>query len=159
MISRPTERDIPAIVALNNMFAPEGKTLLRTPQFVEEHLADYLVLRDENSRVVGCVALDEYSPSLVELVGLAVHPSVRGRGYGIMLIEEIADLARRRGYDEMFATSFSEAIFESCGFLKEKLDEFPEKVLRYTRIDRTEVEMSEKHCFSRVLRQTSQPAG
>jgi amino-acid N-acetyltransferase len=151
MISRPTERDIPAIVALNNMFAPEGKTLHRTPQFVEEHLADYLVLRAENGRVVGCVALDEYSPSLVELVGLAVHPSVRGRGYGVMLIEEIADLARRRGYDEIFATSFSEAIFESCGFLKERLDEFPEKVLRYTRIDRTEVEMSEKHCFSRVL--------
>jgi N-acetylglutamate synthase-like GNAT family acetyltransferase len=78
---------------------------------------------------------------------------VRGRGYGVMLIEEIADLARRRGYDEIFATSFSEAIFEACGFLKEKLDEFPEKVLRYTRIDRTEVEMSEKHCFSRVLRE------
>lgn len=153
MISRPTERDIAAIAALNNMFAPEGKTLRRTKQFVEEHLADYLVIRGETGRVVGCVALDEYSPSLVELVGLAVHPSARGRGYGVMLIEEITELARRRGYDEIFATSFSEAIFEACGFLKEKLDEFPEKVLRYTRIDRTEVEMAEKHCFSRVLRE------
>ncbi|HEY3285514.1 MAG TPA: GNAT family N-acetyltransferase [Gemmatimonadaceae bacterium] len=158
MISRPTERDIPAIVALNNMFAPEGKTLHRTPQFVEEHLPDYLVLRGESGRVLGCVALDEYSPSLVELIGLAVHPSARGRGYGVMLIEEITDLARRRGYDEIFATSFSEAIFEACGFLKEKLDEFPEKVLRYTRIDRTEVEMAEKHCFSRVLRETHEAA-
>jgi len=152
MISRPTERDIAAIAALNNLYAPEGKTLHRTPQFVEEHLADYRVLRGEDGRILGCVALDEYSPSLVELVGLAVHPSARGRGYGVMLIEEIADLARRRGYDEIFATSFSEKIFEACGFTKEKLDEFPEKVLRYTRIDRTEVEMAEKHCFSRMLR-------
>lgn len=154
MTSRPTERDVAAIAALNNLFAPEGRTLHRTPLFVEEHLADYRVIRGENGRIVGCVAIDEYSPSLAELVGLAVHPSVRGRGYGVLLIEEIADLARRRGYDALFATSFSEAIFEACGFTKVKLDEFPEKVLRYTRIDRTEVEMAEKHCFTRSLRES-----
>jgi amino-acid N-acetyltransferase len=152
MISHPTERDIGAIAALNNLFSPDGKTLHRTPQFVEEHLADYRVIRGENGRIVACVALDEYSPSLAELVGLAVHPSARGRGYGVMLIEEIADLARRRGYDELFATSFSEKIFEACGFTKVTLDEFPEKVLRYTRIDRGEVEMAAKHCFTRSLR-------
>ncbi len=159
MISHPTERDIAAIAALNNLFVPEGKTLHRTKQFVEEHLADYRVIRGETGRIVACVALDEYSPSLTELVGLAVHPSARGRGYGVMLIEDIADLARRRGYDEIFATSYSGAIFEACGFIKEKLDEFPEKVLRYTRIDRTEVEMSEKHCFSRMLRAVHPTAG
>ncbi|MHB8839116.1 MAG: GNAT family N-acetyltransferase [Gemmatimonadaceae bacterium] len=158
MISRPTERDIPAIVALNNMFAPEGKTLHRTPQFVEEHLHDYRVIRGENGRILGIVAIDEYSPALAELVGLAVHPSARGRGYGVLLIEEIADLARQRGYEELFATSFSEKIFEACGFAKVTLDHFPEKVLRYTRIDRTEVEMAEKHCFTRVLREERQSA-
>jgi amino-acid N-acetyltransferase len=158
MIARPTERDIAAIAALNNLFAPEGKTLHRSPQFVEEHLADYRVIRGEDGRILGCVAIDEYSPSLAELVGLAVHPSARGRGYGVMLIEEIADLARRRGYEELFATSFSEKIFEACGFAKVTLDEFPEKVLRYTRIDRTEVEMAEKHCFTRVLRENHSAA-
>ncbi len=152
MPQRPTERDVAAIAALNNLFAPDGKTLHRSPQFVEEHLPDYRIIRDEDGRLVGCVAIDEYSPSLAELVGLAVHPSARGRGYGVMLIEAIADLARRRGYEELFAASYSEKIFEACGFAKVKLDEFPEKILRYTRIDRTEVEMAEKHCFTRVLR-------
>jgi amino-acid N-acetyltransferase len=152
MPQQPTERDVAAIAALNNLFAPDGKTLHRSPQFVEEHLPDYRIIRDEDGRLVGCVAIDEYSPSLAELVGLAVHPSARGRGYGVMLIEAIADLARRRGYEELFAASYSEKIFEACGFAKVKLDEFPEKILRYTRIDRTEVEMAEKHCFTRVLR-------
>jgi len=69
-----------------------------------------------------------------------------------MLIEEIADLARRRGYDDLFAVSFSEAIFEACGFDRVSLAEFPEKILRYTRIDRTEIEVGEKHCFMRHLR-------
>ena len=158
MISRPIERDIPAIVALNNMFAPEGKTLHRTAQFVEEHLQDYRVIRGEDGRILGIVAIDEYSPALAELVGLAVHPSARGRGYGVLLIEEIADLARRRGYEELFATSFSEEIFEACGFTKVALGHFPEKVQRYNRIDRTEVEMAEKHCFTRVLREESKTA-
>lgn len=152
MPQQPTERDVAAIAALNNLFAPDGKTLHRSPQFVEEHLPDYRIIRDEDGRLVGCVAIDEYSPSLAELVGLAVHPSARGRGYGVMLIEAIADLARRRGYEELFAASYSEKIFEACGFAKVTLDEFPEKILRYTRIDRTEVEMAEKHCFTRVLR-------
>lgn len=151
MISRPTERDVAAIVALNNQFAPEGKTLHRSAQFVEEHLADYRVLRGEDGHIVGIVAIDEYSPSLAELVGLAVAPSARGRGYGVLLIEEIADLARRRGYDDLFAVSFSEKIFEACGFAKVALHEFPEKILRYTRIDRTEIEVGEKHCFTRRL--------
>ncbi len=158
MISRPTEKDIAAIAALNNMFAPEGKTLRRTKQFVEEHLADYRVIRGEHGKIVGVVAIDEYSPSLAELIGLAVHPSARGRGYGVLLIEEIADLARRRGYEQLFATSFSEKIFEACGFEKVGLDHFPEKVLRYNRIDRGEVEMAEKHCFTRDLREDAAQA-
>lgn len=158
MIRRPTEKDIAAIVALNNLFAPEGKTLYRTPRFVEEHLADYRVIRSETGSVVGCAALDEYSPSLAELVSLAVHPKARGRGYGVRLIEEIADLARRRGYEELFATSFSGNIFEACGFTKVTLSAFPEKVLRYATIDRTEVEMAEKNCFTRRLREAESPA-
>jgi len=158
MISRPTEKDIAAIAALNNMFAPEGKTLRRTKQFVEEHLADYRVIRGEHGKIVGVVAIDEYSPSLAELIGLAVHPSARGRGYGVRLIGEIADLARRRGYNELFATSFSERIFEACGFTKVELGHFPEKVLRYNRIDRGEVEMAKKHCFTRDLRDESNKA-
>lgn len=157
MISQPKEKDVAAIAALNNKFVPEGKTLHRTPQFVEEHLADYRVIRGETGRIVACVALDEYSPSLAEVVGLAVHPSARGRGYGVMLIDEIADLARRRGYDDLFAVSFSERLFEAAGFRKVTLDEFPEKVLRYSRIDRTEIEVGEKHCLVRSLRE-SRPA-
>ena len=153
MIDRPTERDVAAIAALNNQFVPEGKTLYRSALFVEEHLADYRVLRGEDGRIVGIVAIDEYSPSLAELVGLAVEPAARGRGYGVLLIEAITDLARRRGYDDLFAVSFSEEIFEACDFTKVALDEFPEKILRYTRIDRTEIEVGEKHCFLRHLRE------
>jgi N-acetylglutamate synthase-like GNAT family acetyltransferase len=148
---RATDADIPALVTLNNMFVPEGKTLPRDETFAFNHLHDYWVLRGERGALLGAVALDEYSPSLVEVVALAVDPSARGRGHGKRLIAAACDLARRRGYTEIFAVSFADALFLDAGFERAALDAYPEKVGRYEKIDRSELQVGEKHCFSRQL--------
>lgn len=149
-LQRATENDIPALVTLNNMFAPEGKTLPRDEAFAFNHLHDYWVLRGERGALLGAVALDEYSPSLVELVALAVDPSARGKGYGKKLIDAACDLARRRGYEQLFAVSFADDLFLDSGFERAPLDEFPEKIQRYQR-NRSELQVGEKHCFRRRL--------
>ena len=59
------EGDIADIVALNNLFAPDGLTLHRSEAFVVAHLQDYQVVRGADGTLMGQVALDEYSPSLV----------------------------------------------------------------------------------------------
>ncbi len=146
------ESDVDALVELNNRFAAEGKTLTRSVAFGYEHLQDYRVLRDPHGHLLGIVALDEYSPSLVELVSLAVDPAARGMGYGKVLIEAACDLARRRGYPEIFAVSFSDALFLDCGFVHSDVSRYPEKKNRYLTIDRTEMQVAEKHCFTRALR-------
>lgn len=148
---RATDADIPVLVTLNNMFVPEGKTLPRNEAFAYNHLHDYWVLRGERGALLGAVALDEYSPSLVELVALAVDPSARGQGFGKQLIEAACDLARRRGYTEIFAVSFADALFLDAGFERAALNAYPEKVARYEKIDRTELQVGEKHCFRRQL--------
>jgi amino-acid N-acetyltransferase len=150
-LERATETDIPALVTLNNMFVPEAKTLPRDEQFAFNHLHDYWVLRGERGAIIGAVALDEYSPSLVELVALAVDPSARGRGFGKTLIEAAVDLARRRGYAELFAVSFADALFLDAGFERAALADYPEKVLRYESVDRSELQVGEKHCFRKKL--------
>lgn len=151
-LQRATDADIPSLVTLNNMFAPEGKTLPRDETFAYNHLQDYWLLRGERGALLGAVALDEYSPSLVELVALAVDPSARGKGFGKRLIEAACDLARRRGYTEIFAVSFADDLFLDAGFERAPLDSFPEKILRYERIDRSELQVGQKHCFRRLLR-------
>jgi amino-acid N-acetyltransferase len=153
-LQRATEMDIPALVTLNNMFVPEGKTLPRDENFAFNHLHDYWLLRGERGAVLGAVALDEYSPSLVELVALAVDPSARGRGHGKQLIEAACDLARRRGYAEIFAVSYADLLFLDAGFERAELPAYPEKVARYERIDRSELQVGEKHCFRRTLNPT-----
>jgi amino-acid N-acetyltransferase len=150
-LERPTENDIPALITLNNMFVPEGKTLPRNETFAFNHLHDYWVLRGERGAVLGAVSLDEYSPSLVELVALAVDPSARGKGYGKRLIEAACDLARRRNYSEIFAVSYADDLFLDAGFEHVRLSGYPEKIERYERIDRSELQVGEKHCFRMSL--------
>ncbi len=145
------EYDVAALAALNNRFNADGLTLPRSESFVEAHLDDYRVLRDDDGHVVGCVCLDEYSPSLVELVSLAVDPDHQRRGLGRTLIEAAVSLARRRGYPEIFAVSFSDDLFQRCGFMPQDVTRYPEKKKRYDRVSTDEWTVGQKHCFVRRL--------
>lgn len=151
-IKHAREFDIQDIAALNNIFAPDGLTLIRTEAFVAAHLDGYLIMRDRDENLIGCVALDEYSPSLVELVSLAVAPSVQGHGLGKLLIEAACTLASRRGYPQIFAISLADQLFLTMGFVDSTIAHFPEKIARYTKISRSELSIGKKFCFVRTLK-------
>lgn len=157
-IAPAREYDVPVLASLNNRFAPEGLTLIRTEAFVEAHLDDYLVVRDDDGRVVGCVCIDEYSPSLVELVSLAVDPEHQRGGIGAQLIQAAVTLARKRGYPEIFAVSFSDTLFQRCGFRFQDIEVYPEKRRRYARTSPEEWKIGHKHCFAMPLQAAAQGA-
>ena len=150
-VSRANETDIQELVALNNKYVAQGLTLERTEQFAYAHLADYRVIRDADGGVIACAALDEYSPTIVELVSLAVTQDAQGLGYGKALIAAVEKLARKRGYEQLFAVSYSDELFLSCGFERAELVMYPEKIARYAMLDKTELEVGEKHCFMKKL--------
>jgi len=150
-ITRANETDIPSLLSLNNRYASAGLTLARTPEFAANHLADYRVLRDASGGIVGCVALDEYSPSVAEVISLAVDGDAQGLGHGRALIAAAVEVARTRGYTELFAVSYSDELFLACGFDRVPLATYPEKISRYQKVDKTEIEVGEKHCFARRL--------
>ena len=150
-ITRANETDIPMLVSLNNRFAASGLTLARSPEFAANHLGDYRVLRDATGGVVGCIALDEYSPSVAEVISLAVEQDAQGLGHGRALIAAAVELARTRGYLELFSVSYSDDLFLSCGFERVPLTTYPEKIARYVKVDKSEIEVGEKHCFARRL--------
>lgn len=150
-IAPAREYDVPVLADLNNRFAPDGLTLPRSESFVEAHLDDYRVIRDDDGHVVGCVCIDEYSPSLVELVSLAVDPSQQGKGLGAQLVKAAVTLAAKRGYPELFAVSFSDSLFERCGFHFQDIEKYPEKKRRYDRVSADEWTIGHKHCFALAL--------
>jgi amino-acid N-acetyltransferase len=146
-----TEDDVKAIVALNNQFSADGLTLPRTEDFVAQHLSDYRIVRGPDGSLWGQVALDEYSPSLCELVSLAVAPAAQGMGLGRHLIAAAVDLANRRGYPQLFAVSLADTLFLGAGFLQSSIDQYPEKIWRYRAISRSELSIGKKFLFVRDL--------
>lgn len=150
-IGPATDVDIPALSALNNLFVAQGLTLPRSEEWVSTHIDDYRVVRDENGHVLGSVCLDDYSPSLVELVSLAVEPSAQGKGLGTALIGAAVELAKRRGYPEIFSVSFSDTLFQHCGFDFGDINRYPEKRARYARSSPDEWTVGQKHCFVKRL--------
>ncbi len=148
-VERATLRDVAQISALNNLFAPDGLTLPRNESFVTAHIDDYRIIRAADGSVLGCVALDEYSPSLVELVSLAVLPKAQHRGLGKLLIDAVSTLAERRGYPELFAVSLADQLFLHMGFAQSGLEHYPEKIARYAKISRSELSLSRKFLFAK----------
>ena len=143
--------DAEAIAALNNRYAPDGLTLPRTPAFVAAHVEGYRVARDASGALLGCVAIDEYAPSLAELVSLAVAPEAQGRGLGRRLIAAAEALARQRGYPELFAVSLADTLFTGAGFRHSSIARYPEKIARYAAISRSELSIGKKFLFTKRL--------
>lgn len=151
VVQHADEADIPAIVGLNNLYAPDGLTLMRSEAFVTAHLQDYQVIRSADGRIRGQVALDEYAPSLAEIVSLAVAPDQQGQGLGQSLITAAEHLARERGHTEIFAISLAEALFLRMGYTLTSIEIYPEKIARYKSISRSELSIGRKFCFTKTL--------
>ena len=114
-IRSATFADVAEIVALIDLNVPSGELLPRTAEFVQLH-ADHFLVAERDGRVVGCVHLDEYAPSLAEVRSLAVAPDAQGLGVGMGLVDALERLARRRGYTTLFAVSNSGEFFRRRGY-------------------------------------------
>ena len=133
MLIRPaTVGDAAAIRALIDQYVASGTLLARSEEFIAAHCHNFLVA--DARGVVGCVHLDEYSPSLAELRSLAVAPEAQGTGVGRALVAGTERLARRRGYATLFAVSNDEEFFRKHGFFLRhipELDRERSEVSRY----------------------------
>jgi amino-acid N-acetyltransferase len=116
LIVRPaTEADLPKLKIFIEPFVEDGKLLQRTYQELAELLDEFFVavLRED---IVGCAALEVYSPKLAEVRSLAVSPTVQGMGVGRELVNACVARARDHRILEVMAITSSEAFFIACGF-------------------------------------------
>jgi N-acetylglutamate synthase-like GNAT family acetyltransferase len=115
VIRRARADDAGAMSDLIQEYVPVGTLLPRPPDFIAERTLDFLVAT-VRSRVVGCVHLEEYSPSMAELRSLVVDPEYQGHGIGAALVSAVEELAVRRDYPTIFAVSNNEAFFRARGY-------------------------------------------
>jgi amino-acid N-acetyltransferase len=127
------EQDIQAIVELVNRFAAQNIMLPRTEESVQKTLADWLVAVEQSDpssidpmtevitevipeTIVGCGALVPLNDKLVEVRSVAVHESQHGKGLGSLLVNELVQEARLRGYHQACALTLRPNFFERLGF-------------------------------------------
>jgi len=130
VLRRATAADVADIAALVNEYAAEEIMLPRTVAQVALALDDYVVATDAHGRLLACGALREYSPSLAELVSLAVAREAHGRGLGRHIVAHVERLAVQRGFVSVFAHTLNPSFFEAVGYTAVARDRYPEKRAR-----------------------------
>lgn len=117
-----TQADAQDIVDLIDLNVPSGELLPRTLDFVRLNAENFIVA-EAKGRIIGCVHLDEYAPSLAEVRSLAVAPDAQGMGAGAGLVGALERLARVRGYATVFAVSNSGEFFRKRGYEERHIPE------------------------------------
>jgi len=129
-VRRARAADATEVAALVGAYAAEELLLPRTPAHIALAIDDYVVATDARGRVLACAALREYSPSLAELVSVAVSRAAHGRGLGRVVVEGVERLARKRGFDHVFAHTLAPEFFEAIGYARVDRALYPEKCAR-----------------------------
>jgi amino-acid N-acetyltransferase len=143
--------DVAAIHAIVRRYAAQGALLPRTRRQIEAAINDFVVVADTNRRVLACAALSVYSPSLAEVSSVAVARSAQGQGMGSMAVRGVEALARERGIVELFAMTTAESFFQSLGYERSSVEQYPEKLARYELLRAAGVNVVERACYRKLL--------
>jgi amino-acid N-acetyltransferase len=139
--------DIHELVTLN---AARGFVLPRSAEEIALAVDDYIVVTDGHDRVRAAAALQEYSPTLGEVVSVVVADHAQGEGLGSMVVLGVEAMARRRGIVELFALTLADRFFEALGYRRAALDRYPEKLARYEALARRGIPLVPKSCFRKL---------
>jgi amino-acid N-acetyltransferase len=131
-IRRARPSDAAVIASLIQQHVASGTLLPRTSEFIAERAIDFLVAT-VGGRVVGCVHLEEYSPSLAEVRSIVVDAGHQSRGIGRALLDEVERLARSREYRTLFAVTNNEPFFRSRGYAPREIPELRRERSEVTR--------------------------
>ena len=146
-VRRAAPADAPGVVALVGEWAAEGLLLARSEADVLAALDSYVVAADARGRVLACAAVREYSPSLAEVVSVAVARLAHGRGLGRRVVRAAEALARVRGHQAVFAHTLQPDFFGALGYECVDRTLYPEKRARPHTL-----------CFRRALGGAAAPA-
>lgn len=119
--------DITAIMALLEGYARMGNLLPRTEREIIDNIGLFRVA-ESGGAVVGCGALEVFTPDLAEIRSLVVAEDFKSTGTGRRLVERLTRDARERGHGRLMALTYVPGFFHRLGFETVSKEMFPEKV-------------------------------
>jgi amino-acid N-acetyltransferase len=127
MIRNATIQDVPRMQAVINSHAELGKMLFKSYAQLYENLRDFAVY-ENNSEMMGCVALAVLWADLAEVRSLAVDERFRGKGIGTELVRWCLDEGRRLQIRKIMSLTYEQRFFEKLGFEVVEKETLPLKV-------------------------------
>lgn len=129
IIIRPArEDDVKGLRAALLANRGDPSLFLRSEQNLRRCLGGF-VLAGDAGRVVGCAALHAYSPSLAELLSVAVLPECQGQGVGARLVRECLERAKAQPFYCVFLATSKVTYFARFGFQPYSRWQLPSVVL------------------------------
>lgn len=125
--------DVHAMSALINQYAAANVMLARGPQYLYQHIQDYLVVTIPEAEtgaevVIGCGSVHVHWADLAEIRSVAVHASCQSRGIGEQLVGALVDRCRTLGLPRVFVFTLVDKFFNGCGFKPFDREDLPPAV-------------------------------
>lgn len=121
-----TNKEIGEVQRLIGVGVSRGHLLPRTDQEIQNLIEKkHLYVADHVMRLIGCAALEVYSPRLAEIRSVAVLPSFRRTKLGTLLVERCVEEAKRLGVQELLAVTDQLKFFVSLGFRRQLRGQYP----------------------------------
>lgn len=120
--------DVPAINELIRTFADRKLMIRRSLGELYESIREFIVVSEDDGRIIGCAALHVFWEDLAELKCLAVAESVHGRGVGRMLVDACWEAARELEINSVFALTYVAEFFEKVGYHRIDKADLPHKI-------------------------------
>ncbi|MGV9677509.1 amino-acid N-acetyltransferase [Nocardia sp. NPDC003482] len=116
IVRRARTSDVPAIKDLVDVYA--GKILLEKNLVnLYESVQEFWVA-EVDGRLVGCGALHVLWADLGEVRTVAVHPEVKGKGIGRLIVDRLVETARDLELERLFVLTFEVDFFARHGFVE-----------------------------------------
>ena len=129
VVRKAAMHDIGPILGLINGYAANGIMLPRTEMEVSEDIRDFSVIVTAG-RLVGCGALKLYNQEVAEILSLCVDETLKSKGIGRQVMDELLNEAEDFGLKTVFALTVAPTFFEKLGFHEVPRERFPTKVWR-----------------------------
>ncbi|MGV0834761.1 amino-acid N-acetyltransferase [Mycolicibacterium thermoresistibile] len=113
-VRRARTSDVPGIKELVDIYA--GRILLEKNLVTLYESVQEFWVAECDGELVGCGALHVMWSDLGEVRTVAVHPKVRGRGVGHLLVDRLLDVARELELERIFVLTFEVDFFARHGF-------------------------------------------
>ena len=121
-----SDRDIGGIKRLVAMGVSKGHLLPRTDEEIRVLIEqNHFYVADDVMGLVGCAALEVYSPRLAEVRSVSVMPAYRRSRLGTRLVERCVEEAKRLSIHEVLAVTDQVKFFESVGFRRQLRGQTP----------------------------------